>query len=183
MIHEVSGYEFSQYNPYKPENPRVGLSITSADGEINGLDLYSIPEYRKKSGLNLHETSFQQLTNVYYTSAEVRKLIDPFKNWIARSHILNIKKGGYFPPHRDDIGDEEQVCFRIIVPLESCNPPELYFVHGDNILNWEMGRAYFLNTNITHSLFSFSNNCKMVIMNIICNEKSLNKLVSSFHNV
>lgn len=183
LLNEVNKFEFAQYNPSKPQNPRLGLSITSIDGNMNGIDLESIPEYREKTGLQIHETSFTELTDVYYSSKEVKSIVDPFKKWLGRTHVLNIRKGGYFPPHRDDIGDDEQVSFRVIVPLSNCNPPDLYFIHGNETLHFENGRAYFLNTNLAHSVFSFSDDCMMIVMNIICCEESINSVIKNFYNV
>ena len=51
-----------------------------------------------------------------------------------------------------------------------CNPPDLYFMYEDKPLHFEYGRAYFLNTNKTHSLFSM-NGSLMIVLNVKANEE------------
>lgn len=175
-LEEISKFKFGQYNTDKLEIPRYGLSITSLDGEIDSGDLESLKdtEYR--------ESSFRELTNVYYQSKEVQKVINPFKQWIGRSHFLNIKKGGYFPPHRDELSIDQHT-FRVIVPIRSFNPPHNYFIYNDKVTYLNEGRAYFVNTNIVHSDMSFSNDTLMIVMNVICSEDSYKQLLLSVHNL
>ena len=59
---------------------------------------------------------------------------------------------------------------RILIPLKECNPPELYFMYEDKPLYFEHGRAYFLNTNKSHNLFSF-NNSYMIVLNVKTSEE------------
>ena len=43
--------QWVQYNPYKPNINRQGLSITSLDGGLSGIpDLYSLSEYQQRTG-------------------------------------------------------------------------------------------------------------------------------------
>lgn len=163
---ELSTFKFSQYNTSKLDNPRSGLSITSIDGQLNGVDLESLYEVYALTGNEYNEMSFTTLTEVYYTSAETRKIVDPFRSYIGRSHFLQFKQGGYFPPHRDDRGTEEQHSLRIIVPIRDCNPPQFYFMFNDKVLNLNHGYAYFMNTNLTHSVFSYSNNSMLMVLNV-----------------
>lgn len=173
---EISQFNFSQYNTSKLEIPRRGLSITSLDGSLNGPDLETL------NGSEYDEGSFTTLTEVYYQSSEVRKLVDPFLPHIARSHFLNIKKGGFFPPHRDELSAEQQY-MRVIVPIYHFNPPFMYFIHNDKVTHLSQGQAYFVNTNIQHSVFSFSNSSLMVILNLICSEESYKSVMKLFHSI
>lgn len=176
IISEVSQFKFAQYNTKKPEIPRTGLSITSLDGEINTGDLESL------NGSEYTESSFRTLTQVYYQSKQVQSIIDPFKPWMGRAHFLNIKKGGYFPPHRDELSAEQE-SFRVVVPLRAFNPPHNYFIFNDQIVQMNMGRAYFVNTNMVHSDMSFSDDCLMIILNIISCNESYEKLLRSVQNL
>lgn len=162
---EINSFPLRQYNLFKVNNPRYGLSITSIDGNLNGDDLESLNELRN-IGKAYEEMSFRTLTEVYHASKQVQKVVDLFKPFLGRTHILNLKKGGFFPPHRDDFGAEDQQSFRILVPLIDCNPPNHYFMYEDKILNLNHGYCYFINTNKVHSLFSFSDECLMMVMNI-----------------
>ena len=183
LIEEIKDFGFSQYNRSKGNNPRMGLSVTSHDGSINGIDLDSIHELNKRTDNNYDECSFRILTPVYHMSEELQKLVDPWKDHLARTHFLNIKKGGYFPPHRDDRGYTEQHTFRIIVPIRVCNPPNMYFIMDGNVVNFMEGHAYFMNTNLMHSVFSYNDDNLMLIMNIMSNEESLNIVAQNIMNV
>ena len=115
--------------------------------------------------------SFNKFTKVYHASSEIQKIVEPFKNHIGRSHILSLQEGGYFPPHRDlPVYVEQQNSLRILVPLKGCNPPDMYFMYEDKPLHFEHGRAYFLNTNKSHNLFSFKGS-EMIVLNIKTNEE------------
>ena len=159
-----------QYNPRK-DIKRYGLSITSLDGSINGIDLDSIKDYNAENKTEYDELSFNKLTDVYYSSNEIQKVVKPFIKHLGRSHILYLPEGGYFPPHRDlPVYYEGQNSLRILIPLKECNPPELYFMYEDKPLYFEHGRAYFLNTNKSHNLFSF-NNSYMIVLNVKTSEE------------
>lgn len=165
LLEEIEPFPFRQYNTLKPQNPREGLSITSLNGDMNGDDLESLKELGKYT-----EMSFRTLTSVYYASSQVRQLIDPFRNYLGRTHILKFQKGGYFPPHRDCYGSTQH-SFRVIVPLVDCNPPELYFMMENQPVYFNHGYAYFMNTNMVHSVFSFIKNSMMIVMNVeFCEE-------------
>ena len=170
LFDEIKQFSFSQYNPRK-DIKRYGLSITSLDGSINGIDLDSIKDYNAENKTEYDELSFNKLTDVYYSSNEIQKVVKPFIKHLGRSHILYLPEGGYFPPHRDlPVYYEGQNSLRILIPLKECNPPELYFMYEDKPLYFEHGRAYFLNTNKSHNLFSF-NNSYMIVLNIKTSEE------------
>tara|TARA_B000000557_G_C20747427_1_gene431333 strand:+ start:127 stop:747 length:621 start_codon:yes stop_codon:yes gene_type:complete len=177
---EIKEFEFTQYNPRKPHIPRSGLSITSLEGKLDGIDLDSIVEYNKEHNVHYTEMSFKTFTPVYYKSPELQKVVDPWKGHLGRSHILHLPPGGYFPPHRDLARyREEQKSMRILVPLKDCNPPALYFVYDGQVLNFELGRAYFVNTNKSHSLFSYLWSY-MIVLNVECNETTYKIIGDNF---
>ena len=170
LFDETEEFVYLKYNPRK-DIERYGLSITSLDGSLNGVDLDSIKEYNKENNTEYDELSFNKFTKVYHTSSEIQKIVEPFKNHIGRSHILSLQEGGYFPPHRDlPVYVEQQNSLRILVPLKGCNPPDMYFMYEDKPLYFEHGRAYFLNTNKSHNLFSFKGS-EMIVLNIKTNEE------------
>lgn len=166
LLDEIKEFDFKQYNSRKKDNPRYGLSITSLDGGINGLDLDSLIDAYETTGQAYDEMSFRTLTKVYEKSTELKKVIDPYKKFLGRTHFLKFDKGGYFPPHRDDRGSEEQSDFRIIIPIQYTNPPSSYYVFDGKIQYLNYGFAYFMNTNLEHSFFSFTNNALMIVMNV-----------------
>ena len=170
LFDEIKQFSFSQYNPRK-DIKRYGLSITSLDGSINGIDLDSIKDYNAENKTEYDELSFNKLTDVYYSSNEIQKVVKPFIKHLGRSHILYLPEGGYFPPHRDlPVYYEGQNSLRVLIPLKGCNPPDLYFMYENKPLYFEHGRAYFLNTNKSHNLFSF-NNSYMIVLNVKTSEE------------
>ena len=179
LFNEIKDFSFQKYNPRK-DIKRYGLSITSLNGELNGVDLDSIKEYNKENNTSYEEKDFKTFTKVYDNSLEIQKLVNPFKEHVFRSHILHIAEGGYFPPHRDmPVYVKNQPSFRVLIPLLNCNPPNMYFMYEDKLLNFEHGRAYFLNTNKSHTLFSY-NNSYMVVLNVDCNDKTKEILCQKF---
>ena len=125
LFDEIKEYKFSKYNP-RTNIERYGLSITSLDGELGGIDLDSFKQYNEEHNTNYTERQFNKFTKVYEDSPEIQKLVKPFKKHIYRSHILYIPKGGYFPPHRDiPQYVKNQPSFRVLIPLKNCNPHNL----------------------------------------------------------
>jgi|SRR6056300_1668792 len=175
LLDNIKPLEWKQYNPRKEIN-RYGLSVTSLDGSMNGIDLDSIAEYNKENNTSYNESSFKTFTEVYHKCDETKKLVEPFKPWLWRTHFLNFRRGGYFPPHRDMRKIDKQESFRILVPLKSCNPPSLYFMLEEKPLHFSMGSAYFVNTNKMHTIFSFEDTAYMLVMNVQCTDDSLRKV-------
>ena len=179
LFNEVKDFKYLQYNPRK-DIKRYGLSITSLDGNMDGVDLDSIKEYNKENNTEYDELSFQAFTSVYYESQEIQKITEPFLGHIGRSHILHLPEGGYFPPHRDlPVYVEQQNSLRVLVPLKGCNPPDMYFMYEDKPLHFEHGRAYFLNTNKSHNLFAFKDSY-MIVLNIKTSEEVYQILGDNF---
>ncbi len=179
LFDETEEFVYLKYNPRK-DIERYGLSITSLDGSLNGVDLDSIKEYNKENNTEYDELSFNKFTEVYNVSSEIQKIIEPFKNHIGRSHILHLAEGGYFPPHRDlPVYVEQQNSLRVLIPLKGCNPPDMYFMYEDKPLHFEHGRAYFLNTNKAHNLFAFKDSY-MIVLNIKTSEEVYQILGDNF---
>ena len=81
LFDETEEFVYLKYNPRK-DIERYGLSITSLDGSLNGVDLDSIKEYNKENNTEYDELSFNKFTKVYHTSSEIQKIVEPFKNHI-----------------------------------------------------------------------------------------------------
>ena len=169
---------WTKYNPRKHIN-RWGLSVTNLDGNLGpGPDLDSLYEYNKENNTNITESDFIVPTPVY----DVLKLYcDPFKEWLFRSHILKLKPGGFFPSHVDNMGSTID-SFRLIVPLQVCNPLDGgYFMYQyDNVLHWCYGSLYFLNTCKRHTIFNANDEDDhiVLIMNIKLTEESVSTVTN-----
>ena len=182
LFKETEQFPYAQYNPRK-NIKRNGLSITSLDGNINGVDLDSIREYNLENGTRYDEDSFRTLTDVYHSSKEIQKIVDPFAEHIVRSHILHLCPGGYFPPHRDQpVYKPTQKSIRILVPLKNCNPPDMYFMYENRPLHFNHGQAIFLNTNKMHALFSYRDSY-MIVLNVLANEQVYETIGKLFGSV
>jgi hypothetical protein len=146
-------FKYVQYNPRKLNN-RLGLSITSLDGGISGIpDLDSLHEYNKENNTTYSEESFTALTSVYeYPS--IKNAFSLFKDDTCRTHIIKLNPGGFFPPHRDLVGNFDT--FRLVVPLDNVNPPFCNFVVDGVTQNFTEGKFYFVDTAKLHYLFNSS---------------------------
>lgn len=180
LMSEIKGHEFYHYNSNKKEIPRYGLSVTYNSNLPHGVDLESLFEYNKSAGTDLHDSDFNEFTSVYHNSHQLQYILEDFKEWIGRTHILKIPPGGYFPPHTDpyvpSLGYDSM---RMIVPITNCNPPNLYFSVDEVLRHWEHGRAYFINTNKMHHLFSYDNDTYMLVVNIKVTPESVEKMMRS----
>ena len=165
-------FDFVRYNPRK-DIDRWGLSLTSLDGGMSGIpDLDSLREYNRENNTSYEEMDFNVPTPAYDIFKEV---LDPYKEWLTRTHILKLNPSGYFPPHRDS---HTLKFFRLIVPLMNTSPPSFTFVLEDKILNLELGRVHFMQTIKMHYLFNMSvTPSYWLVMNINCTKESVTKVI------
>jgi hypothetical protein len=168
--------DWCQYNPYKPNIPRFGLSVTSLDGKLGGRpDLYSLQEFYRREGVFYRESDFRTLTPVYDKCPSIQPFIDYFSPYLGRTHFLRFDAGGYFPPHRDSALMDEPDCIRILIPISNVSTETYAFLYDGNRIRFEAGGVYFLNTMIAHSIFSFSNSVVFLICNLILTPESVKK--------
>jgi len=139
------------YNSRKDVS-RWGLSITNLDGVFGpGPDLDSLYELKHGQDQTHHENEFNVPTAAYDI---VSNFCDPFKEWLSRTHILKLSAGGFFPDHIDNRGPAID-SFRLLVPLQTANASEGgYFIFDNQIINWDYGNVYFVNTCKRHTAFN-----------------------------
>lgn len=165
------------YQPHKSGNNRYGLSVTSLDGGFSGEpDLFSLREYYQKTGKNYVESDFKVRTNIVEFIPELNPLLDFFEPGIGRCHFLRLDKGGYFPPHRDNGAVTRADSLRILVPIFNFGVYDMKWIQEEKCVNFDIGQVYFINTSKLHSLFSFVDNCYMLVLNIIWNQQILLKM-------
>ena len=173
----ISDYveHFKLYNPRKKNYNRYGLSLTSKDGGFSGIpDLDSLSEYNQQHGTNFDEMDFREWTPFFKNSEPLKEIMKPFHNYIGRSHILRLDKGGFFPPHRDLC----HTSFRLFISL--CKKEEDYvFLLDNKKVFFQPGRLYFINTLLTHSLFSFWDESLFVVFNIELSEKAIQAVLQN----
>jgi hypothetical protein len=164
---------WKQYNPRKGIN-RYGLSITSIDGSYSGIpDLDSLLEYNKLNNTHYAETDFKIKTDIVEQIPNLQELVTALSPDIGRCHFLKLDAGGYFPPHRDNGSTIPSKTFRVIVPLGNTSLKKWYWIHEGKILNLTPGKTYCINTTKEHSVFSFTDNCCMLVLNVVASMKNL----------
>lgn len=170
-------YKWVQYNPRKKID-RWGLSITSLDGGLSGRpDLDSLYEHYKKTGEIYDETDFTTPTVLY---DYFKNILDPFKTFLGRTHIIKLEPGGYFPPHRDNKNSNVH-SFRLFVPL-NYNHVEHFFMLENKKMEFENEKVYFIDTALLHTVFNTSNDpFYFIVVNIILSTDSVNKTLSYLH--
>lgn len=179
------GNLLDNHTGWKPYNPRknirrFGLSITSLDGQYSGVpDLDSLLEYNKLNGTNYSEIDFQKRTDIVDQLPQLKDLLDIFDNSLGRCHFLKLDAGGFFPPHRDNGPKIPSPSFRVIVPLTNCIHNRWFWIHDGKILNMIAGNTYCINTTKEHSIFSFVDNCCMLVLNVLSTEKSLRAVTNN----
>jgi hypothetical protein len=166
------------YQPHKPGYNRYGLSVTSLDGGYSGEpDLYSLREYQQNTGKSYWEADFKRRTSIVEFIPEINPLLDYFEPAVGRTHFLRLDKGGFFPPHRDNGAIVDVPTYRILVPINKFNINDMKWIHEEKILNLHLGTTYFINTTKIHSLFSFVDNCVMLVLNVVWSPEILAKMV------
>ena len=155
--------DWKQYNPRK-DFGRDALALTSLNGEMAGINLDSLREYNLENGTNYKEADFATRTKVANECKTLHPLLDMFDT-MGRSHILKLRKGGFFPPHRD--GKISEVSsFRVLVMLDKCTSKDMVFLLEDQRIHMEIGRPYVINTRKLHSVFSFVEGSMQCVLNI-----------------
>ena len=166
-----------RYQPQKPNN-RWGLSVTSLDGNFSGVpDLYSLREYNQINGTEYWEADFKARTNICDFIPELDPFLDFFGKSLGRVHFLRLDSGGFFPPHRDNGAIVDSPSFRILVPIANFGKNQMKWIQEEQPIQLELGRTYFINTTRPHSLFSFTDNCTMLVLNVLADREVLDKLV------
>ena len=171
-------FEYVKYNPRK-DIKRFGLSLTSYDGGLSGVpDLDSLYQYNIENNTQYRERDFKTFTPVYKYE-NLRNTIRPIEQYIYRSHVLKLGRGGFFPPHRDFHGLDIN-SFRIILPLKNMNPPDFTFIIENQIQYWEEGFLYFVDTAKMHYLFNANSDpVYMIVFNVDLNVDTINFITNN----
>jgi hypothetical protein len=149
-------FDYVHYNPRK-DIKRYGLSITSLDGGTSGVPLV-------------------------YEHPDLKKILDPIRTHLFRSHIIRLDSGGFFPPHRD-FGGLGIDSFRLIIPLQNTNVPEFTFIVDGKIQHWVNGRVYFVDTAKMHYLFNSGfKPTYFIVLNVELNKDTLDYVTKELYH-
>lgn len=157
--------DWKPYNLRKPNN-RWGLSVTSLDGSLSGVpDLDSLYEYNLLHGTNIHNHDINKCTDVYNSIPELQAILEPWKPWLGRCHLLKLNSGGFFPDHYDinkiDLTYDE---VRLVGFVKNNDKSTMKFIYEDKLINVREGSLYWFNASKAHSVFSMTDDCMMLIV-------------------
>jgi hypothetical protein len=182
FMQEISKYE-NDWQDYLPRtdrpNNRKSLTLTC----LPGTDYRTNPSLAQASiaaKRRLSELEFNQKTEVYEHCSSLRPFLDKFMP-LGRTFLIRTDIGGYFVPHRDHPSMPRDV-FRLIVFLNNCGPLDYDWLMGDKKLNIEHGRAYYLNTRMTHRTISWIDNSIHLILNVPMTTENVAKVVSNLQH-
>lgn len=176
--------EISQFNndwvDYLPRTDRVNnrksLVLTNLPNKTH-QDNPSLAQAAYSAGRPISETEFNQPTIVYDACKSLHPLLETFSP-LGRTFIVRCDTGGYFVPHRDHPSMPRDV-FRIVVFLNNCSPLEYDWLMDDRKMNIELGRAYYVNTRLTHRTISWTDDSQHLIMNIPFTTDNVSKIIAN----
>lgn len=183
LMQEIEKFK-DDWKPYnlRNSNNRWGLSVTSLDGGLSGIpDLDSLLQYNKINNTNIKNSDINKYTDVYDSSLELQKIIEPWKPWLGRCHFLRIDKGGYFPEHYDiNKLDYDYDEIRFIAFVNKCDKKDLKFIYEDTVRDIKDGQLFYFNANKRHSVFSTSDDITMLVFCMKFDEKLFEKLIEEY---
>jgi hypothetical protein len=161
------------YNQKKDiHNNRWGLPVTSHTGDVmDNYHLNSFGYMQKYHDVEMKEENFNIPTDVYNAVPDFKKLVDVFSPDIGRVHVLRVDQGGYFPPHRDMPGVAPEY-FRLTCVFGTCTNFSYAQILDDKLFYPERNHLYFVNFQLNHSVFSFSNNLYNLILTVKLNRRT-----------
>lgn len=171
---------WATYNP-RTNIPREGLCVINERGEVGpGPALDSLKQYNQQHGTRWNETDFNLATDLYHSSEALQELLSDIVDSCVRTHFIKLPPGGFFPPHRDHTKGVQNT-FRLIVPIQNCNPPYCRFILEDKSLWFEQNKMYFINTTKQHSLFNASpkRDSIWLVINAVLNDKTVEYVIDN----
>ncbi len=171
------------YNVKKDaNNNRWGLPITSHSGDVmDNYHLNSFGYMQKYHDVEMKEENFTTPTEVYNKIPELAKLVDAFSPDIGRVHLLRVDQGGFFPPHRDfpGVGPE---WMRLLCVFGKCKPENFVHMLDGKPMYPDPGYLYFVNFQLDHSVFSFSDGLYALILTVKVNDRVHDLIINNTMN-
>lgn len=157
-------------------NNRWGLPLTSHSGDI--LDNYHLNSFgymQKYHNIEMREDNFNTPTSAYHALTELSPIIDKFRPNIGRVHLLRLDQGGFFPPHRDFV-DPAPEHVRLLAVFGKCRPENYVQLIDGKAIYPDPGFLYFINFQLDHSVFSFSDGLHSLILTVKLNKDTYNMI-------
>jgi hypothetical protein len=161
------------YNVKKDKvNNRWGLPLTSHTGDIaDNYHLNSFGYMQKYHDVEMKEENFNTPTSVYNALPEISHIVEQFRPDIGRVHFLRVDQGGFFPPHRDFPGPDPEY-FRLLAVFGKSKPENYVHLLDGKTFYPETGVLYFVNFQLDHSVFSFSDGLHALILTVKVNQRT-----------
>ena len=171
------------YNANKDTvNNRWGLPVTSHSGDVmDNYHLNSFGYMQKYNDATLNEEDFTMPTAGYDSVPDLKSLVDVFRPDIGRVHLLRSDKGGFFPPHRDFPGLGPEY-FRLLCVFGKCKPENFVHMLDGKAFYPDPGYLYWLNFQLDHSVFSFSDGLYALILTVKLNERTHDIIINNTMN-
>lgn len=182
VLEQLRQFE-SNWCPYNikkdKNNNRWGLPITSHSGDVmDNYHLNSFGYMQKYHNIEMKEENFNTPTEVYYKIPELAKLVDLFSPDIGRVHLLRVDRGGFFPPHRDFPGVAPEY-FRLLCVFGSCHPENFVHMLDGKPFYPDPTYLYFVNFQLDHSVFSFSDGLYGLILTVKINQRTVELILNN----
>ena len=183
LLKEIEPFK-DDWKPYNLRNPnnRFGLSITSLDGGLSGIpDLDSLLQWNDIHETNITNHDIKTYTPVYEQSSEIQRIVEPWKPWLGRCHLLKMNKGGYFPEHYDinktDYSYDE---IRFAGFVSKCDKQNFKFIYEDTVQNVRDGELWYFNANKRHTVFSTTDDAIMIVFCLKFDEHLFQKVIEEY---
>lgn len=170
-----------RYNPRKPIE-RYCLDLTQIPGG-NG-NVSSLKEYNDATGKTLMNKDFTEYTDICHNLPTIKSILDPFAQWIGRTHVIRIDAGGFFPPHYDTItGDDDGYDVRLVAAIHNINTMNFKWLYDtdDKVIPLQNGDLWFINTGKPHSVFSFRNDAVIMVANLRFDANLLKEILNNHY--
>lgn len=158
--------EWPRYNPRK-KIERYCLDLTGLPSGNENVS--SLNEYNQHTNKTFKNSDFNHPTEIYHNLPTIKAVLEPFRPWLGRTHIIRIDAGGYFPPHYDSIvPDTSDVDIRLVAAINNTNNQNFKWLYDydDKVLNMNDGELWVINTAKPHSLFSFIDDVVIMVANL-----------------
>lgn len=185
VLEQLTKFEnnWCPYNQKKDTvNNRWGLPITSHTGDVmDNYHLNSFGYMQKYHDVEMKEENFTTPTEVYHSIPDLKNLVDTFSPDIGRVHLLRVDTGGFFPPHRDFPGVAPEH-FRLLCVFGKCKPENFVHMLDGKPMYPDPGYLYFVNFQLDHSVFSFTDGLYALILTVKLTERSHDIIIKNTMN-
>lgn len=182
FMNEISAFK-DDWVDYLPRtdrpNNRKSLALTNLPGKTY-KDNPSLAQASMAAGKRLSEKDFFNPTEVYDSCDSLKPFLSTWDP-IGRTFLVKSDVGGYFVPHRDHPSMPRDV-FRLIVFLNNCGPLDYDWWMEDRKMQIEQGRAYYVNTRLTHRTISWVNDSIHLILNVPFTTENIGKVIANLQH-